>query len=118
LRRSAESPLRRKSVGEAMAIGRTFKEGEHTRPACWFRRPRRNHLPRSPDSVSGALTDAREGACAPLRSLETRRPCAQHPQRPGRRRQTRAHGTEVKGCLRSKNLFADEFLQCAGRRDF
>ena len=27
-----------KSVGEAMAIGRTFKEVEHTRPACRFRR--------------------------------------------------------------------------------
>ena len=27
-----------KSVGEAMASGRTFKEGEHTRPACCIRR--------------------------------------------------------------------------------
>ena len=35
-----------KSVGEPMAIGRTFKEGEHTRLACRFRRPRRNHLRR------------------------------------------------------------------------
>jgi carbamoylphosphate synthase large subunit len=43
-----------KSVGEAMAIGRTFKESLQK---C-------------------------------LRSLETRRPCAHQPQRPGRRRQT------------------------------
>ena len=33
--------------------------------ACRFRRPRRNRLPATPVSVSGALTDAREGACAP-----------------------------------------------------
>ena len=33
--------------------------------ACRFRRPRRNHLRAAPNSVSGALTDAREGACAP-----------------------------------------------------
>ena len=61
-----------KSVGEAMAIGRTFKDGEHTRLACRFRRPRRNHLRATPDSVSGVLTDARDGACAPHCSLETR----------------------------------------------
>jgi len=58
------------SVGEAMAIGRTFMDGEHARPACRFRRPRRNQPRPTPDSVSVALTDAREGACAPLRSLE------------------------------------------------
>ena len=45
-------------------------EWEHTRLACRFRRPRRNHLRVTPDSVSEALTDAREGACAPLRPLE------------------------------------------------
>ena len=61
-----------KSVGEAMAIGRTLKDGYHTRLACRFRRPRRNPLLPTPDSGSGVLTDARDGACAPHCSLETR----------------------------------------------
>ena len=59
-----------KSVGEAMAIGRTFKDGEHARLACRFRRPRRNHLRATSDSFSEALNDARVGACAPHGSLE------------------------------------------------
>ena len=50
-----------KSVGEAMAIGRTFKEGEHTRLACRFRRPRRNHIRPTSDSASEALDRSTRG---------------------------------------------------------
>jgi len=70
LRRSAGTPPRMKSVGEAMAIGRTLKEGEYTRPACRFRRTRRNHFRATPALVSVALTEAREGACGPHCLLE------------------------------------------------
>ena len=50
-----------KSVGKAMAIGRTFKEGEHTRLACRFRRPRRNHIRPTSDSASEALDRSTRG---------------------------------------------------------
>ena len=60
-----------KSVGDAMAIGRTFKEGEHTRLACRFRRPRRNHIRPTSDSASEALDRSTRGRVrSPMRSLE------------------------------------------------
>ena len=45
--------------------GSTNRKGSTRALACRFRRPRRNHLRATNVSVSGALTDAREGACAP-----------------------------------------------------